>query len=37
MTVILPVGLYEHEILSLTLREEQRLGVPEKIALRRVF
>jgi hypothetical protein len=36
-TIILPVALYGCEILSLTLREEHRLSVFEKMALRRIF
>jgi hypothetical protein len=36
-TIILPVILYGCEIWSLTLREENRLRVFEKRALRRIF
>jgi hypothetical protein len=36
-TIILPVVLYEHETLSLTLREEHRLTVFENKMLRRIF
>jgi hypothetical protein len=36
-TVVLPVVLYGFETWSLTLREEQRLGVFENRVLRRIF
>jgi hypothetical protein len=36
-TIILPVFLYGRETWSLTLREEQRLGVVENRVLRRIF
>jgi hypothetical protein len=36
-TIILPVILYGCEILSLTLREEHRLGVSENRVLRKIF
>ena len=36
-TVILPLGLYGCETWSLTLREERKLSVFEKMALRRIF
>jgi hypothetical protein len=36
-TIILPVVLYRCETWSLTLREEQRLGVFENRVLRRIF
>jgi hypothetical protein len=36
-TVILPVAFYGCETWSLTLREERRLRVFEKIVLRRIF
>jgi hypothetical protein len=36
-TVILPVGLYECETWSLTLREENRLRVFENRVLRRIY
>jgi hypothetical protein len=36
-TIILPVGYYECEIRSLTLREEHRRKVFENIVLRRIF
>jgi hypothetical protein len=36
-TIILPVVLYGCETWSLTLREEHRLRVLEKIVLRRIF
>jgi len=35
-TMSFPVGLYECEIWSLTLREERRLRVSEKKVLRRI-
>jgi hypothetical protein len=36
-TIILPVVLYGCETLSLTVREEHRLGVFENMVLRRIF
>jgi hypothetical protein len=36
-TIILPVVLYEHETLSLILREEHRLRVFENRVLRGIF
>jgi hypothetical protein len=36
-TVILPVALYDCETLSLTLKEEHRLGAFENKVLRRMF
>jgi hypothetical protein len=36
-TITLPVVLYGCETLSLTLREEHRLGVFENMVLRRIF